>query len=135
MKKSNAERQRAYRDRKRNARNATVPPIGVTRSGRGKDYWKDGVEFIWIGNFGFGDIYAKVIQKPADRRSQSRPNELRRVGLVDNPTFEGFLQYLHHVNGVSVNREAIEVRAFAVLPFDEIDHNARLFRLSARFAV
>lgn len=63
---TNAYRQKKYRDRKRNARNAPVPPISVTRTGGGKDFWRDGQEHIFIGNFGYGDRYALVVHKKAE---------------------------------------------------------------------
>jgi len=60
MARSNADRQRAYRDKKRNARNAPPAKIAATGS-KSKDFVRDGVEFIFIGNFGFGDRYAMVV--------------------------------------------------------------------------
>ncbi len=61
MAKTSADRQKAYRDRKRNARNAPPAKIRPAKSGKSRDYWKDGNEFIYIGNFGLGDVYAKVL--------------------------------------------------------------------------
>jgi hypothetical protein len=61
--RSNADRQRAYRERKRNACNAPLPQIVATKVTRSKDFYRDGEEYIFIGNFGYGDRYAKVVNR------------------------------------------------------------------------
>jgi len=68
---SNADRQKRYRDRKREHRNATVTvasPIcsaelicSAEQIGRNKDYWQHGCQYIYLGNWGFGPQYARVV--------------------------------------------------------------------------
>jgi hypothetical protein len=65
--RSNKERQKAYRERRRAARNGTVTPAigpaeGVTGGSPSKDYiGDDGFERIYLGDFGFGPQYAMVL--------------------------------------------------------------------------
>lgn len=57
---SNAERQQRYRDRKRQ-RNAAVTAAICAIEDVMRDFWKDGDQFIYLGNWGFGPQYARVV--------------------------------------------------------------------------
>jgi len=49
MKRTNAERQKAYRARKRNARNAAPAPIAADKLQR-KDFYRDGKQYVYLGD-------------------------------------------------------------------------------------
>jgi hypothetical protein len=65
MPKTNAERQREFRKRKRE-RNGTVtaqiaatpvtPPPTTTR-----DYYDGADQIIWLGNWGYGDVWCRIV--------------------------------------------------------------------------
>lgn len=62
MARSNAERQQAYRERRRNGRNAAAPPISVTAAETGRDrVAPNGDQLLYLGDWGFGARYARVI--------------------------------------------------------------------------
>lgn len=62
MKKTNAERQRSYRERKRNARNAPKTKIGVTARERREDYYdEEGNQHIFLCQGNGEPLYAMVV--------------------------------------------------------------------------
>lgn len=61
---TNAERQSRYRSRKRNGRNAKRPQIAAVDVLR-SDTWKDGIQRIYLGDWGFGPCYATVVNSVA----------------------------------------------------------------------
>lgn len=70
--KSNAARQAAYRKRRAAKRNATVttPILEQTVTQQGKDFYdSNGDGHIYLGNWGNGDVFARILNHREEKGS------------------------------------------------------------------